>query len=65
MDYGFIIGDGKRPNYEPETIGEPYYLFKLADHLFLTGDVQYVRDPAYNADRGPVLIGGLRAHVEF
>lgn len=63
--HGFIIGDGKLPNYEPETIGELYYLFELADHVFMTGDVQYVRNPAYNADRGPVLIGGLRAHVEF
>jgi high affinity Mn2+ porin len=63
--YGFIIGDGRLPHYQPEAIGELYYLFKLADHVFLTGDVQYVRHPAYNPDRGPVVVDGIRAHVEF
>ncbi|MFI5166331.1 MAG: carbohydrate porin [Thermoanaerobaculales bacterium] len=63
--YGFIIGDGRLPHYEPEEIGELYYLFKLADHVFLTGDVGYVNHPAYNPDRGPVLVSGVRAHVEL
>ena len=63
--YGFIIGDGQLPHYKPEEIAELYYLFKLEEHVFLTGDVQYVSHPAYNADRGPVLVDGIRVHVEW
>ena len=37
----------------------------LARRLWLTGDWQYVRNPAYNADRGPVDFAGLRLHTEF
>ena len=62
---GFIVGDGQLPNYAPEEIIETYYNFKLADHVFITPDFQFVDHPAYNADRGPVFVGGVRAHVEF
>jgi hypothetical protein len=31
----------------------------------LTLDVQHVRHPAYNADRGPVTVFGLRLHAEI
>jgi high affinity Mn2+ porin len=62
--YGFLIGDGKL-SYSVEGIAEAYYLFKLAQHVFITGDIQYIQNPAYNRDRGPVFVGGLRAHIEF
>jgi len=62
---GFIIGDGQLPDYAPEEIIETYYNFKLAEHVFVTPDFQFVDHPAYNADRGPVFIGGVRVHVEF
>jgi high affinity Mn2+ porin len=61
---GFIIGDGKL-NYAPEQIWETYYAAKFWKHLTLTPDIQLVKNPAYNADRGPVVIGSLRFHVEF
>jgi len=31
----------------------------------VSADFQYVVNPAYNADRGPVSIFGLRVHAEF
>lgn len=62
--YGFIIGDGKL-NYAPEEIAELYYLFKIKDGLDLTGDYQFVQNPAYNADRGPVSIASMRVHYEM
>ena len=61
---GFIIGDG-RLNYGLERIVEGYYLIKLADHIFITADAQYIANPAYNQDRGPVFVGGVRVHIEF
>ncbi|HEY2588698.1 MAG TPA: carbohydrate porin [Tepidisphaeraceae bacterium] len=63
--HGFIIGDGQLRNYAPEQILEAYYLAKVVDHVFVTADVQYIKHPAYNADRGPIFVGGLRVHVEL
>jgi len=60
--YGFIIGDGAL-NYAPETIVEAYYLLALTDAFSLTADYQFIANPAYNADRGPVNVIGVRAHV--
>ncbi len=61
----FIIGDGSLENYKPEQIIETYYQFKLFEHLLFAPDFQYVINPAYNSDRGPVAIYSVRVHVEF
>jgi high affinity Mn2+ porin len=62
--YGFIIGDGKL-SYGRESIIETYYSVKAGHFLWLTFDYQFVNNPAYNKDRGPVHIFGIRTHVEF
>lgn len=63
--YGFLIGDGKL-NYSPELIAELYYKINAYQKKFwLSPDYQFILHPAYNADRGPVNILGIRAHVEF
>ncbi|QEM08520.1 carbohydrate porin [Mucilaginibacter rubeus] len=63
--YGFIIGDGKL-NYSSEMIAELYYKINAwQKKLWLSPDYQFVLHPAYNADRGPVHVLGIRAHVEF
>jgi len=59
---GFIIGDGAL-NYSPEIVLETYYQAKLK-WVFFTVDYQYVTNPAFNRDRGPVSIFGLRVHWE-
>lgn len=61
---GFFIGDG-RLNYRPEMIYETFYNIKLAKAAWITLDWQYIRNPAYNADRGPVNVGSVRLHTEF
>ncbi|MES2520577.1 MAG: carbohydrate porin [Bacteroidota bacterium] len=63
--YGFIIGDGKLPNYGLETILEINYNVKVTDWLSVTPDYQLVINPAYNQDRGPVHAFALRMHTEF
>jgi high affinity Mn2+ porin len=37
----------------------------LYSHANLSADYQYISNPAYNADRGPVNIFALRLHVEY
>jgi high affinity Mn2+ porin len=61
---GLLIGDG-RLNYSPERIFEAYYSWKLNNWTALTFDYQFVANPAYNADRGPVSILSGRLHAEF
>jgi len=61
---GILIGDGAL-NYRPEKIIETYYSYSLNKWSSLTFDYQFVDDPAYNADRGPVHIFAGRYHAEF
>ena len=60
----FFIGDGAL-NYQPEKILETYYSLGAAKSAWITLDYQYIRNPAYNADRGPVSIGAVRLHGTF
>jgi high affinity Mn2+ porin len=63
--YGFIVGDGKL-NYGLEKIVESYYNIHLHDrHFWVSPNYQFVVNPAYNKDRGPVSVFSLRAHAEF
>ncbi len=62
--YGFIIGDGAL-TYSPEVIAETEYKLALTEFVSLTADYQFVLNPAYNRDRGPIHVLGLRAHIEI
>lgn len=62
--YGFIIGDGKL-NYGHEQIWEAYYSLNIMKFLFISPDYQFIKNPAYNKDRGPVHFVSLRFHVEL
>ncbi|HVO47829.1 MAG TPA: carbohydrate porin [Steroidobacteraceae bacterium] len=59
-----FIGDG-RLRYRPEQAVEIYYSSRLHDYLWVSLDYQHISNPAYNADRGPVDIIGVRVHTEF
>jgi len=61
---GILIGDG-RLNYRPEQVLEAYYAHSLNKWSTLTVDYQFVVNPGYNADRGPVSIYAARVHAEF
>jgi high affinity Mn2+ porin len=61
---GFLLGDGKL-NYGRENIVEGYYTVHVWRGIYLAPGLQYIVDPGYNRDRGPVIVPSFRAHVEF
>lgn len=62
--HGFIIGDGAL-NYGTEDVFEFYYSALLFPHIIFSADYQFVNNPAYNKDRGPVHVFAIRGHIEF
>ncbi len=61
---GFILGDG-RLNYGRELVSETYYTAHVVSGLYMAVQLSYVDHPGYNRDRGPVVVPGVRAHVDF
>jgi len=61
---GLLIGDGQL-TYSNERIFETYYAYSISKNFTLTADYQFITNPAYNADRGPVHIFSGRLHGEF
>lgn len=62
---GILIGDGKLPHAGHEDILETYYELAAVSAVHVTLDYQWVANPAYNRDRGPVSIFALRIHAEL
>jgi high affinity Mn2+ porin len=62
---GVLIGDGRLPDAGHEQIIETYYDLAAASAIHLTADYQWVQNPAYDRDRGPVSIFALRVRWEF
>lgn len=46
---------------------ESYYNFPLPFQRGMFGafDIQYINNPGYNRARGPVVVPGMRLHIEF
>ena len=61
---GFLLGDG-RLSYGSEQIVEAYYRLQAGPFVQMSPDVQYVRNPGYNRDRGPATVLSLRANFRF
>jgi high affinity Mn2+ porin len=59
-----LIGDGMLPHPGPETILEAYYTLPV-NTWKLTFDYQFITNPAYNRDRGPVSVVATRLHAQF
>jgi high affinity Mn2+ porin len=62
--FGFLIGDGAL-RYGRENILEAYYTAHLWRGLYAAPGLQRILNPAYNRDRGPVLVPTLRLHLEL
>jgi hypothetical protein len=61
---GMLLGDGAL-NYGLEQTFEIYYRIKICTFAQLSPDFQFIQDPGYNRDRGPVEVYGLRLHVYY
>jgi len=59
-----LDGDGAL-NYGCEKILETYYDFKICKNVHTALDYQFITNPAFNRDRGPVSVFGARFHWEF
>jgi len=62
---GILIGDGQLPHPTNENILETYYDFGFGRFAHVTFDYQFVDNPGYNSDRGPVSIFAARLHAQF
>jgi len=61
---GFLLGDG-RLTYGREDIIETYYNAHLWRGVYVSPELQWAAHPGYNKDRGPVVVPGLRLHLEL
>jgi high affinity Mn2+ porin len=61
---GILAGDGAL-SYDWERILETYYDFQIWKSVHATLDYQYITNPAFNRDRGPVSVFAARLHWEF
>ncbi len=62
---GILVGDGRLPHPGAEQILETYYSLAIVSQLFVSLDYQWVKNPAYNTDRGPAAITAVRVHAQF
>ena len=62
---GVLIGDGQLPHPGLEQIFETYYSYALSASTHLSLDYQFIANPGYNTDRGPVNIFAGRFHWQF
>jgi len=61
---GILVGDGQLPHPGNEGIFEAYYNFPwFASKITL--DYQLIVNPAYNRDRGPASVFGVRVHTQY
>jgi high affinity Mn2+ porin len=62
---GILIGDGMLPHPGLEKIIETYYSYAVSSSTKVSVDYQFVSNPGYNEDRGPVSIFSARLHTQF
>jgi high affinity Mn2+ porin len=61
---GILVGDGQLPHPGNEQILETFYSFPVFSTK-VTLDYQLIVNPAYNRDRGPVSVLGVRVHAQY
>jgi high affinity Mn2+ porin len=62
---GILIGDGQLPRPGLEEILETYYSYAVTQATKISFDFQFINNPAYNTQRGPVNAFSVRLHTQF
>ena len=62
---GILVGDGRLTRSGAEAVLETYYSLAVVKGLHATFDYQFVQNPAYNRDRGPVSVLAFRLHAQY
>lgn len=62
---GPFLGDGQLPHYGMERLLELYYSCLVVRGFWASAGYQWIGNPGYNNDRGPVSVFSLRAHLEL
>jgi high affinity Mn2+ porin len=62
---GLLVGDGRLPHPGAEQIAEMYYSAAVSSRAYVSVDYQWVKNPGYNTDRGPVSVVAARLHAQF
>jgi len=62
--YGFLLGDGKLTHAGRESGFEAFYAWRALRGVTITPGFQVILNPAYNRDRGPVVVATVRCHLE-
>jgi high affinity Mn2+ porin len=62
---GILVGDGKLPRPGSERIVEAYYSLAPLRGAHISLDYQWIDNPAYNRDRGPVSVVAVRVHAQY
>jgi high affinity Mn2+ porin len=61
---GFLLGDGNL-RYGREAIVEGYYTAHVWRGVSASAGVQFIANPGYNRDRGPIVVQMARMHLDF
>lgn len=61
---GLALGDGTL-RYGSERVAEAYYSYQLTSNASLSPDYQWIGNPGFNRDRGPVSLLSVRLHLTF
>ena len=61
---GFLLGDG-RLRYGRETVLELYTTYFFPKGISASVDLQFIANPGYNRDRGPVWVPAIRLHWDL
>lgn len=61
--FGTLVGDGRLPHPGNEAVVEGWYRLGVMRGVAVTFDYQFIANPAYNRDRGPIHVFGLRLHA--
>jgi high affinity Mn2+ porin len=62
---GSFVGDGQLANPKAEQVFEAYYSWALNASTSVTLDYQFLANPGFNGDRGPINIFASRVHWQF